>query len=120
MAHFAKVKNNVVVDLIVISNDNCGGGVFPKSEPIGQAFIAKLAKEDSRFKGAWYQTSYNTKNGLYFKGNPIYALDEESQKLVPINGELKGAFRFHFGQIGCIFDPSAGEHGEFYPPEINE
>ena len=54
MAHFAKIVDDVVVDVIVVSNDDCGGGKFPKSEPIGQAFIASLGLD-----GEWKQTSYN-------------------------------------------------------------
>lgn len=53
MAHFAKVENNIVQQVIVVSNDDCGGGEFPESEPIGQAFIASLG-----LTGQWLQTSY--------------------------------------------------------------
>jgi transcription initiation factor TFIIIB Brf1 subunit/transcription initiation factor TFIIB len=42
MAHFAKIENNTVTSVIVVSNDDCGGGDYPDSEPIGQAFIASL------------------------------------------------------------------------------
>lgn len=54
MAHFAEVSNNIVQRVIVVSNDDCGGGEFPESEPIGQAFIASLG-----LTGTWLQTSYN-------------------------------------------------------------
>lgn len=54
MAHFAQIENNTVTQVIVVSNDDCGGGEFPESEPIGQAFIASLGIE-----GLWLQTSYN-------------------------------------------------------------
>jgi hypothetical protein len=54
MAHFAKVENNMVSDVIVVSNDNCDNLPFPESEPIGQAFIASLG-----ITGTWLQTSYN-------------------------------------------------------------
>ena len=54
MAHFAKIVNNKVTEVIVVSNDDCGGGNFPDSEPIGQAFIASLGLE-----GLWLQTSYS-------------------------------------------------------------
>ena len=56
MAHFAKIENGVVTQVIVISNDDCGGGDFPKSEKAGQAFIASMGLE-----GEWLQTSYNAK-----------------------------------------------------------
>lgn len=54
MAHFAKIDNGVVQQVIVVSNDDCGGGDFPESEPIGQAFIASLG-----LTGEWLQTSYH-------------------------------------------------------------
>jgi hypothetical protein len=54
MAHFAKIENDTVTQVIVVSNDDCGGGDFPESEPIGQAFIASLG-----LTGEWLQTSYH-------------------------------------------------------------
>jgi hypothetical protein len=61
MAHFAKIIDGVVEQVIVVSNDNCGGGDFPESEPIGQAFIASLG-----LTGEWLQTSYHANfRGLY-------------------------------------------------------
>lgn len=54
MAHFARLENNVVCETIVVGNNDCGGGDFPESEPIGQAFIASLG-----LTGEWKQTSYN-------------------------------------------------------------
>jgi len=54
MAHFAKIQDTKVVDIIVVNNDDCGGGVFPESEPIGQAFIASC-----NIGGDWQQCSYN-------------------------------------------------------------
>jgi hypothetical protein len=103
MAHFAKIENGLVVDLIVVDNENCGGGDFPESEPIGQSFISYLSENDPRLKGTWLQTSYNTLFGVHYDnfGEP--------------DGE---GFRNNFGQIGFsydsekdIFEPPAG----FYP-----
>ena len=54
MAHFAKIQNGLVEQVIVVANSDCGGGTFPASEPVGQAFIASLGLE-----GEWKQTSYN-------------------------------------------------------------
>ena len=54
MAHFAKVENGVVQRVIVVANSDCGGGEFPASEPVGQAFLASLGLD-----GEWLQTSYN-------------------------------------------------------------
>lgn len=54
MAHFAKIENGIVREVIVIGNDDCGGGDFPASEPIGQDFIASIG-----LPGEWRQTSYS-------------------------------------------------------------
>jgi hypothetical protein len=120
MAHFAKVKNGKVVDLIVISDKDCGGGIFPKSEPIGRSFIQELSKNNKNLEGSWYQTSYNTYYGLHCDGDPLYEYNEELDEFLIINGTKKGAFRLNFGYPGCTFDPDAGQYGEFYPPENNE
>ena len=62
MAHFAEIdNNNKVKQVIVIANSDCGGGDFPQSEAIGQAFIASL-----NIGGMWRQTSYNNNfRGVY-------------------------------------------------------
>jgi len=54
VAHFAQVDNGIVRNVIVVNNSDCGGGEFPDSEPIGQAFIEAIGIE-----GDWLQTSYN-------------------------------------------------------------
>jgi len=54
MAHFVKIENNIVQDVIVVNNDVCGDS-FPESESVGQEFIANTLK----FDGVWKQTSYN-------------------------------------------------------------
>jgi hypothetical protein len=54
MAHFAKVENGMVMEVIVVADADCGGGQFPESEPVGQAFIASIGLD-----GEWLQTSYN-------------------------------------------------------------
>jgi hypothetical protein len=54
MAHFAKVENKVVQQVIVITNETLGNLEFPESEQVGQEFIASLGLD-----GTWKQTSYN-------------------------------------------------------------
>jgi hypothetical protein len=63
MAHFAKIQNNIVQQVIVVSNEDCGGGEFPESEPIGQKFIASLGIE-----GTWLQTSYHANFRGHYAG----------------------------------------------------
>ena len=54
MAHFAKIENGIVTNVIAVNNADCGGGTFPASEPIGQTFLASI-----NIDGEWLQTSYN-------------------------------------------------------------
>jgi len=73
MAHFAKIENGLVVDVNVINNADCGGGDFPESEPIGQAFIASLG-----IAGEWKQTSYNANfRGKYAGIGDIYDAEND-------------------------------------------
>ena len=55
MAHFAKIENGVVRQVIVVNNSDCAGGEYPLSEPIGQDFISDIGID-----GEWLQTSYNS------------------------------------------------------------
>ena len=54
MAHFARVENGIVQQVIVVANSDCNDLDFPESESVGQAFIASLGLD-----GEWKQTSYN-------------------------------------------------------------
>ena len=60
MAHFAKIDSSKIVrDIIVIDNDDCGGGDFPASEPVGQAFITGPHPDCLALPGTWLQCSYS-------------------------------------------------------------
>lgn len=48
MAHFAKIENGIVQQVIVVSNDDA------PNEATGRAFIASIG-----LVGEWVQTSYN-------------------------------------------------------------
>lgn len=54
MAHFAKLVNNIVTQVIVVSNEALDNKEFPDSEKKGQKFIKDLG-----LTGTWKQTSYN-------------------------------------------------------------
>jgi hypothetical protein len=56
MAHFAKVENGIVREVIVVGNDDA------PTEAAGKAFIASIG-----LAGEWIQTSYN--------GNPVEGQD---------------------------------------------
>jgi hypothetical protein len=77
MAHFAQVDDGGIVrQVLVISNADCGGGDFPASEPIGQAFINGPHPDNLALEGVWKQTSYS------------------------------GSFRGCFAGIGFSYDPT--------------
>jgi hypothetical protein len=60
MAHFALVDSeDIVRDVIVIGNNDCGGGDYPSSEPVGQAFITDPHPTGLALEGNWLQTSYS-------------------------------------------------------------
>jgi hypothetical protein len=76
MAHFALVENNIVRQVIVVSNDDIDNLEFPESEPVGQAYIASLG-----LTGTWLQTSYSASfRNKYAGENCLY--DEESDSFV--------------------------------------
>jgi len=79
MAHFAEVDDNIVRNVIVVNNSDCGGGDFPDSEPIGQAFIADIGID-----GEWLQTSYHAN----FRGQ--YA--GQSDRWVEDAGHVDGGY----------------------------
>jgi hypothetical protein len=55
MAHFARVENNIVREVIVVNNEVLENKPFPESESIGIAFCKSLYEADTE----WLQTSYN-------------------------------------------------------------
>ena len=77
MAHFAqRDENNVVINVIVVANDDCGGGDYPGSDAIGAAFCNNL------LGGTWKQTSYN--NNFRKRYAVIgYTYNEELDAFVP-------------------------------------
>ena len=57
MAHFAQLnEQNVVVRVLVVSNDDVNNLPFPESEPVGIAFLNRLFPDQTL---TWKQTSYN-------------------------------------------------------------
>jgi len=57
MAHFAKIENGVVREVIVIGNDDA------PTEAAGKAFIASIG-----LAGEWVQTSYSGKTRGNYAG----------------------------------------------------
>ena len=53
MAHFAKIENNIVKEVIVVNNNVLQDELGTEQEALGAAFCQDL------FGGEWVQTSYN-------------------------------------------------------------
>ena len=54
MAHFAKIENNVVVQVLVVDNKDIKDEHGDEQESLGQSFLNELLGE-----ATWVQTSYN-------------------------------------------------------------
>ena len=77
MANFAKIENDVVQQVISISDNDCAGGEFPYSESFGQNYIASL-----RLGGEWIQASYNSSFRGVFPSKG-FSYDRENDRFVP-------------------------------------
>jgi hypothetical protein len=76
MAHFARIDDNIVREIIVISDD-VAPDPAPNNEQQGQAFIADVLG----LAGEWKQTSYNGNfRGIY--AGLGYTYDPDLDKFV--------------------------------------
>jgi hypothetical protein len=84
MAHFAKLdKNNTVIEVIVVSNNDTLDEYGNESEEIGIEFCRMLHGPDTM----WKQTSYNGNfRGILAGIGMIY--DEENDIFVDVNAPL--------------------------------
>lgn len=80
MAYFAQIENNIVQQVIKISNDILDEPSlqFPDTEPLGQSFIANTLG----FAGTWKQTSYNANFRKHYAGIG-YTYDETLDAFIP-------------------------------------
>jgi len=77
MAHFARIENGVVQQVIVVANNEAPDPAPTNSEPAGQAFIASLG-----LAGTWIQTSYNGTFRRHFAGIG-YTYDAARDAFIP-------------------------------------
>ena len=79
MAHFAQLdENNIVTQVIVVSNDDCSDANGTESESIGVAFCQKLLGANTN----WKQTSYNSNMRVRYAGVG-YSYNAELDAFVP-------------------------------------
>ena len=76
MAHFAKLENNVVTQVIVVSNQDILDEQGQESEQKGIDFCSNL------LGGTWKQTSYNAKIRKNYAGIG-YTYDEGRDAFIP-------------------------------------
>ena len=80
MAHFACLnENNVVTQVIVVSNDDCSDANGVEVEEIGVAFCKKLLGADTN----WKQTSYNNNFRVRYAGIGYFWSEELSAFIPP-------------------------------------
>lgn len=76
MAHFAQLENNVVKQVIVVSNQDILDEKGQESEEVGIKFCSNL------LGGTWKQTSYNGKIRKNYAGMG-YTYDESRDAFIP-------------------------------------
>jgi len=76
MAHFAKIENGIVTQVIVVGNADTANADSVEKEYIGAAFCERL------FGGDWKQTSYNGKIRKNYAGIG-YTFDEQRNAFIP-------------------------------------
>jgi len=76
MAHFAKIENGIVTQVIVVSNADTANADGVEDEYIGAAFCERL------FGGEWKQTSYNANFRKNYAGIG-YSFDEDRNAFIP-------------------------------------
>jgi len=76
MAHFAKIENGVVTQVIVVDNKDCSDATGVEKESIGIAFCERL------FGGTWRQTSYNASIRKNYAGIG-YTFDADRDAFIP-------------------------------------
>jgi len=84
MAHFAKIENNIVTQVIVVNNETLENKEFPESEPIGVAFCKSLYGEDTQ----WLQTSYNGTFRGHYAGIGLIYDAQKDEFTYPVTEEV--------------------------------
>ena len=75
MAHFAKIENGIVTQVIVVANADTSNADGVEKEYIGAAFCERL------FGGEWKQTSYNGNIRKNYAGIG-YTFDEQRNAFI--------------------------------------
>jgi len=76
MAHFAKIEDGIVTNVVVVGNDDIKDENGDEQESLGQAFLDNLLGE-----GTWVQTSYNHNFRKQFAGMGM-TYDSDKDKFI--------------------------------------
>ena len=100
MAHFAKLNNDNIVTQVVVVHNNVA-----TTEQAGVDFLNDLYKTSDN----WKQTSYNTRAGVHYEGDPYVPSADQSK-----------AFRKNYAGKGMTYDEGkdAFIHQQPYPSWI--
>jgi hypothetical protein len=105
MAHFAQLnENNIVIKVIVVHDNDCGGGIFPESCPIGSD---KLTRS---FGGKWKQTSYNNNFRKQYAGIG-YQYNEEIDKFTTPQPYASWSLNENFDWVAPVEHPDPSNMG---------
>jgi hypothetical protein len=66
MAHFARIEQRIVREVLFIHDDDCGGGHSSTSNQMGQAYIASIGVE-----GHWELTRADVMQGDRFNTSAV-------------------------------------------------
>lgn len=76
MAHFARIENNIVTQVVVVDNKDTSDAQGVEKEHIGAAHLEKI------LGGTWKQTSYNGNFRKNYAGIG-YSFDEQRNAFIP-------------------------------------
>tara|TARA_R100001129_G_C5169402_1_gene204337 strand:- start:91 stop:459 length:369 start_codon:yes stop_codon:yes gene_type:complete len=102
VAHFAKIEEGLVTEVIVVNNSDITDGNGDEQESLGIDFINNTLG----LSGTWKQTSYNT------YGNQAQTY-EDRNGLTP-NTSTETAFRGNYAGVGFTYDSI---NDVFYAPD---
>jgi len=105
MAHFAKIEEGLVTEVIVLNNSDITDGNGDEQESLGIDFINNALG----LSGTWKQTSYNT------YGNQAQTY-EDRNGITP-NTSTETALRGNYAGVGFTYDST---NDVFYPPSPGE
>ena len=83
MAHFARIEDSIVREVIVVNNEVLENKPFPESESIGIAFCKSVYGEGTE----WLQTSYNSNFRERFAGIGMIYDAQKDEFIFPVSTE---------------------------------